>query len=223
MQQRYYDPAVGRFLSVDPETASSANGGNFNRYWYGNNNPYKFVDPDGRYSCVAAKKSDCASVANYAKAVRAAAKDPPRGTSVAQKQELRAIAGYIGTEGDGSGPAITVGALAGQKLASSDQKGNWTIDVKKANGSDHSLARGAMALGHEAKHDIDAKSRGIATTESAVRTRETAAYNIQAVIGRSTGFSMTQENINAAIDGSVATWKEREDARMNGPTSGGDP
>ena len=37
MQQRYYDPAVGRFLSVDPVTASSVNGGNFNRYWYANN------------------------------------------------------------------------------------------------------------------------------------------------------------------------------------------
>jgi hypothetical protein len=39
---------VGRFLSVDPVTASSINGGNFNRYWYANNNPYKFMDPDGR-------------------------------------------------------------------------------------------------------------------------------------------------------------------------------
>ena len=48
MQQRYHDQGVGRFLSVDPVTADSINGGNFNRYWYGNNNPYKFVDPDGR-------------------------------------------------------------------------------------------------------------------------------------------------------------------------------
>jgi RHS repeat-associated protein len=47
MQQRYYDPQVGRFLSVDPVTADSS-GGNFNRYWYANNNPYKFTDPDGR-------------------------------------------------------------------------------------------------------------------------------------------------------------------------------
>ena len=48
MQQRYYDQGVGRFLSVDPVSASSINGGNFNRYWYANNNPYKFTDPDGR-------------------------------------------------------------------------------------------------------------------------------------------------------------------------------
>src|SRR5690606_31072472 len=51
MQQRYYDPGIGRFLSVDPVTANSGTGANFNRYWYANNNPYKFTDPDGRATC----------------------------------------------------------------------------------------------------------------------------------------------------------------------------
>ncbi|MCI4567113.1 RHS repeat-associated core domain-containing protein [Lysobacter sp. CFH 32150] len=50
MQQRYYDPGIGRFLSVDPVTADGNTGGNFNRYWYANNNPYRFKDPDGRCS-----------------------------------------------------------------------------------------------------------------------------------------------------------------------------
>ncbi len=49
MQQRYYDPAIGRFLSVDPVTAYSNPMGAFNRYWYANNNPYKFSDRDGRW------------------------------------------------------------------------------------------------------------------------------------------------------------------------------
>lgn len=48
MQQRYYDPQVGRFLSVDPVTAYSNPVGAFNRYWYASNNPYVFKDPDGR-------------------------------------------------------------------------------------------------------------------------------------------------------------------------------
>ncbi|WP_417474262.1 RHS repeat domain-containing protein, partial [Luteimonas mephitis] len=49
MQQRYYDPQIGKFLSVDPVTAYS-NGDMrfFNRYAYAFNNPYKFTDPDGR-------------------------------------------------------------------------------------------------------------------------------------------------------------------------------
>lgn len=32
---------------MDPVTVDSV-GGNFNRYWYANNNPYRFTDPDGR-------------------------------------------------------------------------------------------------------------------------------------------------------------------------------
>jgi len=50
MQQRYYDQSIGRFLSVDPVSANANVGGNFNRYSYANNNPYKFFDPDGRFS-----------------------------------------------------------------------------------------------------------------------------------------------------------------------------
>lgn len=48
MQQRYYDPQIGRFLSVDPITAMDDPVGYFNRYKYANNNPYRFTDPDGR-------------------------------------------------------------------------------------------------------------------------------------------------------------------------------
>jgi len=48
MQQRYYDPEIGRFYSNDPVGFNAANLMMFNRYAYANNNPYKFVDPDGR-------------------------------------------------------------------------------------------------------------------------------------------------------------------------------
>jgi RHS repeat-associated protein len=51
MQQRYYDPQVGRFLSVDPMPMNPNNGSNFNRFGYAAENPYRFVDPDGREDC----------------------------------------------------------------------------------------------------------------------------------------------------------------------------
>jgi RHS repeat-associated protein len=47
-QQRYYDPLLGRFLSPDPVETDANSGGNFNRYWYANDNPYRYTDPDGR-------------------------------------------------------------------------------------------------------------------------------------------------------------------------------
>jgi RHS repeat-associated protein len=60
MQQRYYDPDVGRLLSVDPVGVDTTTAGNFNRYKYANGNPYRFVDPDGRFeACPGASSRTC--------------------------------------------------------------------------------------------------------------------------------------------------------------------
>ncbi|MEL4256861.1 hypothetical protein HT094_15155 [Shewanella sp. ZOR0012] len=48
MQARYYDPLIGRFYANDPMGFKDVH--NFNRYAYGNNNPYKYIDPDGNYA-----------------------------------------------------------------------------------------------------------------------------------------------------------------------------
>jgi len=50
MQQRYYDPIAGRFLSIDPVTTEADTGKEFGRYTYVDNNPYAKVDPDGALS-----------------------------------------------------------------------------------------------------------------------------------------------------------------------------
>jgi len=48
MQARYYDPVIGRFYGNDPVGFNNVH--NFNRYAYANNNPYTFVDPDGKWA-----------------------------------------------------------------------------------------------------------------------------------------------------------------------------
>jgi RHS repeat-associated protein len=45
---RWYDPQVGRFMGFDPAGVDEDNPHSFNRYAYGNNNPYKYLDRDGR-------------------------------------------------------------------------------------------------------------------------------------------------------------------------------
>lgn len=47
MGARYYDPVLGRFMGTDPKGFDPDNLHSFNRYAYANNNPYKYVDPDG--------------------------------------------------------------------------------------------------------------------------------------------------------------------------------
>jgi len=51
MQARYYDPVIGRFLSVDPVgfNGSGQNTAYFNRYAYSGNDPINYIDPDGQF------------------------------------------------------------------------------------------------------------------------------------------------------------------------------
>jgi len=44
---RYYDPDAKRFISPDPMAYSPGNPISFNRYAYANNNPLRYIDPDG--------------------------------------------------------------------------------------------------------------------------------------------------------------------------------
>jgi len=68
MQQRYYDPQAGRFLSTDPVPADG-NGGSFNRYEYAKDNPYRYTDPFGMCTGSHITSQDgsgtCASTGGY--------------------------------------------------------------------------------------------------------------------------------------------------------------
>jgi len=48
MQQRYYDPSIGRFLSPDPLRQDVARMGRSSRYGYADGNPFSHIDPDGK-------------------------------------------------------------------------------------------------------------------------------------------------------------------------------
>ncbi|MDS4028672.1 MAG: RHS repeat-associated core domain-containing protein [Candidatus Contendobacter sp.] len=51
---RYYSPPLGRFMGIDPKAVDPGDPHSFNRYTYANNNPYKFVDPDGSHPILVA-------------------------------------------------------------------------------------------------------------------------------------------------------------------------
>lgn len=137
-QQRYYDPMIGRFLSVDPVTADGATGANFNRYWYGNNNPYRFTDPDGRAPQYFNVNANDVANARAAEAVQAAEAVvmpksviiPGNGPTATGGNGLLggtastiSVAGVVGTEGSGlvwSGPSASVDTIFGSATADLD-------------------------------------------------------------------------------------------------------
>ncbi len=62
MQQRYYDPELGRFLIPDPVGPEEDFINHFNRYNYAQNNPVRYTDPDGRTSSTCPRREyqgDC--------------------------------------------------------------------------------------------------------------------------------------------------------------------
>lgn len=79
MQQRYMDPELGIFISVDPVTAYDNPVTQFNRYRYANGNPYSFTDPDGRTSRSGVRGSQAAQLGRMIRAYWDARGDKEKG------------------------------------------------------------------------------------------------------------------------------------------------
>ncbi|WP_240600227.1 RHS repeat-associated core domain-containing protein [Solilutibacter silvestris] len=115
MQQRYYDPTIGRFLSTDPVAADANTGSLFNRYWYASNNPYRFTDPDGR--CDNSPSSFC----NFVKGIVLAVHDTiaPIANAIADPDGTK-IDGSYDRFGPGSNPMTQGGYKFGGALITAE-------------------------------------------------------------------------------------------------------
>ncbi|GGK03224.1 RHS repeat domain-containing protein [Luteimonas terricola] len=199
MQQRYYDPGIGIFLSVDPVTAYSDPIGQFHRYRYANNNPYKFKDPDGRYNCVGSA-TDCGKVDQYVSKVKESQKSP--NLTKSESRAVQKLVKHIGPKGKG-GPTFTPSKLEGKKMASTDQRGNIKIDVNKTMPGADNVTSGAVSISHEVDHDMTAVADGEAHTREAATASERSAYGMEEIVARGLGISISQSEIEAGIKGSV--------------------
>jgi RHS repeat-associated protein len=103
MQQRYYEPVAGRFLSVDPLTTEFKSGDHFNRYVYANSNPFKFKDPDGRVAFFAVPVIDIVISAVAQRALYV-------GTAAAVGAIAASQSGQSGGKGGAGAPAPAAGA-----------------------------------------------------------------------------------------------------------------
>lgn len=163
MQQRYYDPQVGAFLSVDPVTALSAPVGQFHRYRYADGNPYRFLDPDGRYRCEAGKPR-CDTIRDSIERIRKAARDM-RSKSLRSRAQVAAIARFYGKEGDNNGVVIRAGQ-GGATAETVNGITEITVDFnflafnvdKYPAGTTYSDLE-AATLFHEGSHGFDQKMR----------------------------------------------------------------
>ncbi len=168
MQQRYYDPGIGMFLSIDPVTAYGNPVGQFNRYRYANGNPYAFIDPNGGESVCALVKGcsspqppssteiaiaetvvDFTPIVGDVKAIAEAAQDPS-----AAKITV-AVVGIVPGAGDVAAKIINkathIFGKAEHKMGSLLGKFDSAVDATKAleQAGQEAFEKGAMKVGED--------------------------------------------------------------------------
>ncbi|MCX7557740.1 D-Ala-D-Ala carboxypeptidase family metallohydrolase, partial [Xanthomonadaceae bacterium JHOS43] len=179
MQQRYYDPVALRFLSPDPVHVSATDGSNFNRYWYANNNPYRYKDPDGRQS---------QPVREYEVLIRT----PNADGGVAVERKMVADYGIaVGGEASGAGsvtllpqqsaqgaPAV-VGREIMNRLMNFSEKEGKTVEVTSGERAPEQNAAvgGAPASQHLSDNAADIRIQGNTTTQTADAAHKSGEFN----------------------------------------------
>jgi RHS repeat-associated protein len=181
-EARFYDPIAGRFLSTDPVTA------NFNRYAYANNNPYKNIDPDGRYACTGTNiPSLCGDVAKAVDHLKDAVNSSK--LSKNESRELKRVSNFIGTEGDGNKVIITEGDTSGAVggTTSYDKKtGITTITLRP----DKDIKNLGKNLTHEGSHGLtDSDRERMDNNRSERMENEVKAYTTQGYYQKALDYS----------------------------------
>lgn len=225
MQQRYYDPDSGRFLSVDPVGVDPTNVGNFNRYEYAEDNPYRYADPDGRYTC-SGSKTDCEAVATFAMtSIVAKMYSSPKSS---EYNSIGRAVSALGFPGEENGVTVTAKTLSGNERGNAAQGGNISIDVAKIRsfgavlketGRDSNKttaevqnAVGAGVLTHEATHEVDYRNPAIGYphSEAADRALEVRGYSVEKAVGNALGMDeiglSTQHEFDTHVQKSVNTF-----------------
>ena len=197
MQQRYYDPQIGRFLSVAPIGAYTKKGVLFNRYWYANNNPYKFLDPDGRYICKAGKEN-CTTVSDGLADAKKAMEALPEGSK--ERAQIGEILTTYGTEGVDNGVTVVAGKAKGGAGQAETKDGKTTITINFkgiagiTGGAGTSIYKAYVrnTVIHEGTHGADQLKVGMPTNLRMLKSTEKRASRAEAHVARGLGEDHTQ-------------------------------
>lgn len=194
MQQRYYDPTIGRFLSTDPVRVGN-DGRNFNRFSYVSNNPYSAIDPDGRYLCKGSPDV-CSGMRKALKSIRSSAR-AQTGTRIPDSRSSE-VARFYGKEGVDNGVEIrntSINAYGKAETAGNTSTISFNpAAMQRMSGPDTTVQSifDATAL-HEGSHGVDQRGRlgkGLApmtSSRAALLQGELRAYRGEAAYHQSLG------------------------------------
>lgn len=203
MQARYYDPAVGRFLSVDPVGPSPGSTFNFNRYDYANNNPINHVDPDGR--CADGLSCD-QMVQSYGAWANA---NPEEADKIGRDVGVPAVAAMLIASGAGEVVAIVKGAATLDRILS--KAGQLSKNVEQGTKAERAVAEKLgdqvagkritleSSTGQRSVADIVTKDNGVVEVKSGGARLSSGQKAVKADIDA--GRTVTPRGKNAANAG----------------------
>ena len=223
MQQRYYDPIAGRFLSVDPITTDANSGSHFGRYDYVNNNPFKYTDPDGRAKSegggfgfgweTVSSFADSAITGGYGLQFKEAAKAGNYGEA-GLKLTAGVVYGVLNVATLGEGAAIVAAASKGSDLCSQGLgEASSLVNAARLHGQ---LAGQEIAGGHAfEKHVVQqAEFKGLG-----IGSREQFASHIENVVNNPTASRQLSDGRSAYWDSTSGTVVIRNPRAADGGTA----
>ena len=200
MQQRYYDPAIGRFLSADPVQADANTGANLNRYAYAKDNPYRFTDPDGRFVC--ADKKTCpqvtATMNSAIKLIQKAAGNLSSSAKFTNKiagAQLNNLVKFLKSDNAIVGASTSAGGDPGSTSGEAHQPVTMKLDIagmkntiQQSRYKSNPQNEVAAVVAHEGQHAEDVfNGKGPDNAWASYYVSETRAFTTQSYVNRGLG------------------------------------
>jgi hypothetical protein len=177
---------LGRFMGVDNVQFKEKNLHSFNRYAYGNNNPYKYVDPDGNYAEVAVEAFSLAVGLNSL-----------RQNLKAGDYRAAAVDG-VGVLADAIGAALPgIPGVVGLGIKASREAAEVATDA---------AAKGSQAMSSRAARREAMREAGIPTSQQPVSQSRNASgreysYDVRGAGGRTDRMSVQQQTMDRSHPG----------------------
>lgn len=216
MRARYFDPELGRFLSVDPRPVQAANLASFNRFGYVGNNPATLTDPMGEYICNR-QTDQCERIASALNDIKSAAGNPDIGGDA--QSALQGILAFYGKEGEDNGVTVTTqGARGDRDVGHTTADGkpgagrpvHVNINLAKLDGllQNHTKASIASEWGgivaHEGRHGITLRDHNI-SRRAVEKDNELDGYRAQGWV-----------NQGLRVNSMYGLWKQGESTLNSG-------
>jgi RHS repeat-associated protein len=189
---RFYDLDAGRFLSADPVLdmkQATRNPQGWNRYTYVMNNPLRFTDPTGTYTCTGSER-ECKELEMGLAILRASAAELTRRRE-AGATALTRLASFYGKAGDKNGVVVAVDKLQAGAGARTGTEGIGIFKTTTVTVDRDYLKTGAFtmatALAHEGDHGINQRAFGMWSSRSDYKFFESSAYRTQGYVNSALG------------------------------------